>query len=60
MLTVGQVVYLPGATLTLSNGQKVYIAKSGDTMGSIARERLYALNWLCKYAEDWDEVPTGT
>lgn len=30
------------------------------TLYSIAQERLYALNWLCKYAEDWDEVPTGT
>ena len=30
------------------------------TMHSIAQERLYALNWLCKYAEDWDAVPTGT
>jgi hypothetical protein len=30
------------------------------TMRSIAQERLYALNWLCKYAEDWDAVPTGT
>jgi hypothetical protein len=27
---------------------------------SIAMERHYALNWLCGYAEDWDEVPTDT
>jgi len=27
---------------------------------SIALERHYALNWLCGYAADWDEVPTGT
>ena len=30
------------------------------TVHSIAQERLYALNWLCKYADDWDAVPTGT
>ena len=30
------------------------------TMRSIAQERLYALNWLCRYAADWDAVPTGT
>ena len=42
---------------------KAYSKLSDDelqTMGSIARERLYALNWLCKYAEDWDQVPTET
>jgi hypothetical protein len=42
---------------------KAYSKLSEDewhTMRSIAQERLYALNWLCKYAEDWDEVPTGT
>jgi hypothetical protein len=27
---------------------------------SIAMERHYALNWLCGYAEGWDEVPTDT
>lgn len=27
---------------------------------SIASERLYALNWLCGYAENWDAVPTLT
>jgi hypothetical protein len=27
---------------------------------SIAMERHFALNWLCGYAEDWDEVPTDT
>jgi hypothetical protein len=31
-----------------------------QTMRSISEERLYTLNWLCKYAENWDEVPTGT
>ena len=30
------------------------------TMQSIAAERLYGLNWLCGYSEDWDEVPTDT
>jgi hypothetical protein len=27
---------------------------------SIASERLYALNWLCNYSENWDAVPTLT
>jgi hypothetical protein len=27
---------------------------------SIATERLYGLNWLCGFAEDWDSVPTET
>ena len=27
---------------------------------SIARERLYAFNWLCTRAADWDSVPTST
>jgi hypothetical protein len=27
---------------------------------SIASERLYALNWLCGFAENWDAVPTLT
>jgi hypothetical protein len=43
--------------------KKAYSQLSDDewhTMRSIAQERLYAYNWLCKYAEDWDEVPTGT
>ena len=31
-----------------------------QTLHSIATERLYALNWLCGYAENWDDVPTGT
>jgi len=31
-----------------------------QTLRSIATERLYGLNWLCGYAEDWDSVPTGT
>ncbi len=30
------------------------------TMQSIAYERLYVLNWLCGYEEDWDKVETGT
>jgi LysM repeat protein len=38
VISVGQVIYLPGATLTLSNGQTVYIAKSGDSLGAIARK----------------------
>jgi len=27
---------------------------------SMATERLYGLNWLCKYSANWDLVPTGT
>jgi LysM repeat protein len=37
VITVGQVIYLPGATITLSNGQVVYVTKRGDSMGAIAR-----------------------
>jgi LysM repeat protein len=37
-ISVGQVIYLPGARITLSNGKIVYVTKSGDTMGAIARE----------------------
>jgi LysM repeat protein len=37
VISVGQLIYLPGATLTLSNGQVVYIAKSSDTMRAIAQ-----------------------
>ena len=42
---------------------KAYSTLSEDeweTLRSIATERLYALNWLCKHAEDWDQVRTGT
>jgi spore coat assembly protein SafA len=38
VIPVGLVIYLPGATITLSNGEQVYIAKSGDTMRAIARQ----------------------
>ena len=38
VINVGQIIYLPGATLTMSNGQVIYIAKSSDTMGAIARQ----------------------
>jgi TPR repeat protein len=31
-----------------------------ETCNSIAKERLYGFNWLCGYAADWDQVPTGT
>ncbi len=37
VISVGQVIYLPGAKITLSNGQVVYVAKSGDSMNAIAR-----------------------
>jgi TPR repeat protein len=29
-------------------------------MRSIATERLYGLNWLCRYSANWDSVPTET
>jgi len=35
-------------------------AEEWQTMRSIATERLYAFNWICGYAEDWDEVPAET
>ena len=38
VISVGDVIYLPGATLKLSNGQVVYITQSGDSMGAIARK----------------------
>ncbi len=38
VIFVGQVIQLPGATITLSNGDVVYVAKSGDTMGAIAKK----------------------
>ena len=31
-----------------------------STMHSIATERLYALNWLCGYAANWDDVRCDT
>jgi len=31
-----------------------------QTMNSIGAERLYGLNWLCGYSDDWDEVPLET
>jgi LysM repeat protein len=46
VIPVGQIIYLPGATIKLSNGQIVYIAKSGDTMGIIARQFNTDLNTL--------------
>ncbi len=38
VIPVGMIVNLPGATVTLSNGKIVYIAKSGDFMNAIARK----------------------
>jgi LysM repeat protein len=46
VITVGQIIYLPGATITFSNGQVIYIAKSSDTMGGIARQFNTTLNAL--------------
>jgi peptidoglycan endopeptidase LytE len=38
VIPVGQVIYLPGATLTLSNGKIIYIANTGDSLLAIARQ----------------------
>ncbi len=38
VITVGQVINLPGATITLANGKIVYVVKSGDSMGVIAKK----------------------
>jgi len=46
LIPVGQIIYLPGATITLSDGQIVYIAKGGDTMGIIARKFTTTLSAL--------------
>ena len=46
LIRVGQIIYLPGATITLSDGQIVYIAKGGDTMGIIARKFTTTLSAL--------------
>jgi LysM repeat protein len=46
VIPVGQIIYLPGATLKLSGGQIVYIANGGDTLGSIARKFTTTLNAL--------------
>jgi LysM repeat protein len=35
-LTPGQQIYIPGSVVTLSNGQKVYIANQGDNLSEIA------------------------
>lgn len=37
IISVGQVIYLPGATITLSDGEVVYVTNYEDTMASIAR-----------------------
>lgn len=44
-------------------GGQAYSKLSEDEVSelhSIASERLYALNWLCGYSENWDAVPTLT
>ena len=46
LIRVGQIIYLPGATITLSDGQIVYIAKGGDTMEIIARKFTTTLSAL--------------
>ena len=46
LIRVGQIIYLPGATITLSDGQIVYIAKGSDTMVIIARKFTTTLSAL--------------
>ena len=46
LIPVGQIIYLPGATITLSDGQIVYIARGGDTMAIIARKFTTTLSAL--------------
>jgi hypothetical protein len=44
-------------------GGQAYSKLSEDEVSelhSIASERLYALNWVCGYSENWDAVPTLT
>jgi len=45
-ISVGQVIYLPGATLTLPNNRVVYIADRGDTLSAISRRFGVTLNAL--------------
>jgi LysM repeat protein len=46
VINVGQVIYLPGATITLSNGQVVYVANRGDFLAAIARQFNVSLSAL--------------
>jgi hypothetical protein len=42
---------------------QVYSALSEEAfadVASTAEERHFALNWICGYADDWDDTPTGT
>jgi LysM repeat protein len=36
VLTVGEQLYIPGSEITLSNGNVIYVVKSGDNLSSIA------------------------
>jgi lysozyme len=37
-ISVGQVIYLPGATIKLSDGKTVYIVNRGESLGAIAKK----------------------
>ena len=37
-ISVGQVIYLPGATIKLSDGKTVYIVNKGESLGAIAKK----------------------
>jgi LysM repeat protein len=45
-LTPGQQIYIPGSVVTLSNGQKVYIANQGDNLSGIAFNQGVSLQTL--------------
>ncbi|MEJ2301908.1 MAG: LysM peptidoglycan-binding domain-containing protein [Anaerolineales bacterium] len=47
-LTPGQQIYLPGSVVTLSIGQKVYIANQGDNLSGIAFNQGVSLSTLLK------------
>ncbi len=58
-------VYVTGNLPELIDGDfpvlgKAYAALSDEEfekIGAIAKERHYALNWLCKLSDDWDNIP---
>ena len=45
-ISVGQVIYLPGATVNLSDGKTVYIVNRGESLGKIAKKFNITLNTL--------------
>jgi LysM repeat protein len=45
-ISVGPVIYLPGATVNLSDGKTVYIVNRGESLGEIAKKFNITLNAL--------------